>query len=144
MKKNLLSLLFVLSCAVQASPALLFNTTEGRFAVDVVQKTDGRAPMAPEVRQEPLKVQHTLAMASQASPGLATPQFLISGKDKSAQLGEADAAFGKWLAGGLGCEHLMDVPSRLIRPERFVEAPFSALYVPARPITVLSAKIVNE
>lgn len=144
MKRNQLSPLLVFSCDAQAIAAVLFNTTEGRFAVDVVENKDGRAPMAPEVRQEPSKVQPLLAMASQASTGLATPQFLIRGKDTSVQWGATDAAIGKWLSGGLGCEHLRDVPSRPICSERFVAAPCPALNVPARPIAVLSATIVNE
>lgn len=199
MKKIILSFLFFLTGAALANPVVLFDTTEGRFAVElfkdkvpatvenfltyvragyyddtlfhrvvadakfgivqgggytqfdregVVEKPGLHAPIALEVRKDLSNVQYTLAMARQEAPHSATAQFFINGKDNSAQFDGVYAVFGKLLKGCIGCEKLIDrfvaTPIKPFKLERFGEQPFMAKNVPATPIRILSATILQE
>jgi cyclophilin family peptidyl-prolyl cis-trans isomerase len=199
MKKFLLIFLCLMAAAVQANPVVLFDTTEGRFAVElfkdkvpvtvenfltyvraghyddtifhrvvadakmgivqgggytqfdragVIEKPGLRAPIALEVRKDLSNAPYTLAMARQDAPHTATSQFFINGKDNSAQFDGAYAVFGKVLTGCTGCEKLVDrivaTPIKPIKVEKFGEAPFMAKNVPATPIRILSATVLQE
>ena len=198
MKKLLLTLLCLMAAAVHANPVVLFDTTEGRFAVELfkdkvpatvenfltyvraghyddtlfhrvvgdakmgivqgggytqfdregVVEKPVRAPIALEVRKDLSNAPYTLAMARQGAPHSATAQFFINGKDNSAQFDGAYAVFGKVLTGCTGCEKLVDrivaTPIKPIKLEKFGEAPFTAKNVPATPIRILSATVLQE
>jgi len=199
MNKLLLTLALWIAHAVQANPVVLFDTTEGRFAVElfkdkvpttvdnflsyvraghyddtlfhrvvgdakmgivqgggytqfdrdgVIEKPGLRAPIPLEVRKDLSNTAYTLAMARMDAPHSATAQFFINAKDNSAPFDGAYAVFGKLLSGCTGCEKLVDrivaSPIKPIKHERFGEQPFTAKNVPATPIRILSATILQE
>ena len=84
-----------------------------------------------------------------AEEGIGSPDdWIINGKDNSAQFDGAYAVFGKVLTGCTGCEKLVDrivaTPIKPIKVEKFGEAPFTAKNVPATPIRILSATVLQE
>jgi len=199
MKKILLTLALLMAQAVQANPVVLFDTTEGRFAVElfkdkvpvtvdnflqyvrsgyyddtlfhrvvgdakmaivqgggytqfdregVIEKQGLRAPIPLEVRKDLSNTAFTLSMARLDSPQSATAQFFINAKDNSSQFDGAYAVFGKLLSGCTGCEKLVErivaTPIKPIKFEQFGQIPFTAKNVPATPIRILSATILQE
>ena len=199
MNKLLLTLALWIAHAVQANPVVLFDTTEGRFAVElfkdkvpttvdnflsyvraghyddtlfhrvvgdakmgivqgggytqfdrdgVIEKPGLRAPIPLEVRKDLSNTAYTLAMARMDAPHSATAQFFINAKDNSAPFDGAYAVFGKLLSGCTGCEKLVDrivaSPIKPIKHDRLGEQPFTAKNVPATPIRILSATILQE
>lgn len=199
MKKILFVLLYALAALAQANPVVLFDTTEGRFAVElfkdkvpttvenflayvrsgyyddtlfhrviadakmaivqgggytqfdrdgVVEKSGLRDPIPLEIRKDLPNTAYTLAMARQQASNSATAQFFINAKDNSAQFDGAYAVFGKILSGCSGCEKLVDrmvaTPIKPIKVEKFGEATFAAKNVPATPIRILSATVLQD
>jgi cyclophilin family peptidyl-prolyl cis-trans isomerase len=114
----------------------------------VIEKSSLMTPIPLEIRKDLSNVAYTLAMARTSSPNSARAEFFINAKDNSMQFDGAYAVFGKLLDGCTGCEKLVDrivaTPIKLIKFEKFGEAPVTAKNVPAKPIRILSVTILQD